>query len=182
MYQEADKGVEVDIDKAIKWLSLAAQNGQPEAQLDLAKYYIEQFDYERATGILKKSASQGNSKAQYLLGRCYETGLGGDCDKKEAFYWMKKAADHGDIKALYSSGKMLLSCESKRNESNAFKMLLQAAKQGHIKAKYEVGKMYNEGVGTNKNVSLAYKWLGEALAEGDTEAIQYANHEFLRLW
>jgi hypothetical protein len=42
---------------------------------------------------LEKSAKQGDAKAQYNLGLCYESGQGVEQDFKKFAYWIKKSKD-----------------------------------------------------------------------------------------
>lgn len=44
----------------------------------------------------RKSAIQGDEKAQYCLALCYETGDGCEKDEKQAFEWYKKASELGN--------------------------------------------------------------------------------------
>ena len=62
---------------------------------------------EIAFPTAKKYAEQGNAKAQWLLGLCYD-----DCikktsyfDLKQAVYWYKKAADQGHTDAMCQLGQ-----------------------------------------------------------------------------
>ena len=43
----------------------------------------------------RKAASQGDVDAQYLLGMCYEEGLGVQADRGEAYEWYARAAAQG---------------------------------------------------------------------------------------
>ena len=65
-------------------------------------------DYVQAVEWYRKSAEQGNMRAQYNLGLCYECGYGVDKSLSEARFWYQKAADQNFEKAkkkieLYSS-------------------------------------------------------------------------------
>ena len=54
------------------------------------------LDYEKAVSWFRKAADKGHSGAQYLLGVCYENGLGVKRDVKQAEYWYRKAAEQDD--------------------------------------------------------------------------------------
>ena len=43
----------------------------------------------------RKAAEQGDAKAQYYLGHCYNMGEGVAQDKAEAVKWYRKAAEQG---------------------------------------------------------------------------------------
>ena len=53
------------------------------------------MDPQEAVRWYRKAADQGNAKAQYYLGVCYDYGDGVDMDLQEAAKWYRKAADNG---------------------------------------------------------------------------------------
>ena len=57
---------------------------------------------ERYIRFLKKSAEMGYDKAQYELGKMYETGLHVEKDIDKAIEWFEKAGEQGDDGAIYS--------------------------------------------------------------------------------
>lgn len=73
-------------------------------------YYLSQefigFDKkqnpEKYIHFLKKSAEMGYDKAQYELGKMYETGLHVEKDIDKAIEWFEKAGEQGDDGAIYS--------------------------------------------------------------------------------
>lgn len=73
-------------------------------------YYLSQefigFDKEqnpeKYIRFLKKSAEMGYDKAQYELGKMYETGLHVEKDIDKAIEWFEKAGEQGDDGAIYS--------------------------------------------------------------------------------
>lgn len=52
----------------------------------------------------RAAAEQGDARAQFQLGQCYEKGLGVDIDSVQAVQWYTRAADQNDPDALYSLG------------------------------------------------------------------------------
>ena len=50
---------------------------------------------------IKKSAEQGNAKAQYLLGVLYDTGDGVPQNNGKAFEWFAKSAEQGNAEAQF---------------------------------------------------------------------------------
>lgn len=73
-------------------------------------YYLSQefigFDKEqnpeKYIRFLKKSAEMGYDKAQYELGKMYETGLHIEKNIDKAIEWFEKAGEQGDDGAIYS--------------------------------------------------------------------------------
>lgn len=52
-----------------------------------------------ATDWFRKSAAQGYSEAQFMLGKCYLAGNGVEKNKEEAMKWLKVATDQGNKEA-----------------------------------------------------------------------------------
>lgn len=92
-------------EKALKWYTLAAENGNNDAQNELAFMYytgngVEQ-DLEKGAEMFLESAYNGSSLAQFNVGLIYYSGNGfGDVDLKNAFAWIAIAATNGNQQAL----------------------------------------------------------------------------------
>lgn len=130
------------------WVYLAAKGGVPQAQSDLARYYLmnEQI-YVPNTEIIdwfERSAKQGNTEAWYQLGVAYSEWL--PVDRRDFQY-----------------------------AKNAFE---RAAEQDHELALVELGDMYLGGVGTRKNVSLARTYYSKAAQMGNALAINRLSTNF----
>jgi hypothetical protein len=97
------------IDEVIKALKAKAEKGDAESQNLLGIIYSSSTglnisnDVESVEWYLK-AAKQGNSSAQYELGRCYMSGIGVAQDQSVAVMWIRKAADKGDAQALNALG------------------------------------------------------------------------------
>lgn len=61
------KGTKKNIKEALKWLQIAADNGESDAQYLLAKFYWEgknlPKDTEKAMSLIEQAAGQGNEEA-----------------------------------------------------------------------------------------------------------------------
>jgi TPR repeat protein len=88
-----------------------AEAGDPIAQFDLARAYIEGklVTKDPATGVLwlKKSARQDYVGAEYALGIMYENGVGVSKDQHEAAKWFLKAARQQNKAAQEQLSSML---------------------------------------------------------------------------
>jgi len=95
MLQEATR------EGVIECLKKAAEQGQKEAQNNLALMYVKgegiPEDKQEAFKWFKKAAEQGLAVAQYNLALMYEKGDGVESNEREAFRWYMKAAEHGSI-------------------------------------------------------------------------------------
>lgn len=123
-------------DMALKLLLEAAKLGNEEAELRLAKLFINsnseintlsnnhefllslghvyyigtvgQQDYAKAFELYKQAAELGNSTAEFCIGVMYMEGQGVSQDYVQAFQWFKKSAEHGNLNAKFNLGGMYL--------------------------------------------------------------------------
>jgi len=105
-------------DEACRWLLLAADNGNLDAQLELAIAYADgelfQQDYVEAARrfhIVETSVQSSDIQLQFKIGKAYKIGKGTPKDILEAVKWLKKAALNGHINSqielanIYKIGK-----------------------------------------------------------------------------
>ena len=99
-----------DIEKALSFLQLSADQGNQFAQYQLGRLYLGENedipkDIEKALSFLQLSADQGNQFAQYQLGKLY---LGKDedtpKDTQKALSFLQLSADQGNSFAMYQLG------------------------------------------------------------------------------
>ncbi len=95
---------------SVEWYQKNAEQGDIEAQMQLAKMYecgdkVAQNEGE-AFKWYTKAAKQGNVDAQYKLGCMYRNGNGVEVNKKKAIYWYELATSKGHAKAPYYLGYM----------------------------------------------------------------------------
>ncbi len=92
-------------EKAIYWLTKAAEQGYTPAQSNLGlcykKLYSDGTGGKQAAYWLTKAAEKGDMVAQYELGDCYEYAFCiNNKDMNQALYWYRKAADQGYVLAF----------------------------------------------------------------------------------
>jgi len=84
-----------DFDEALKWWSLAAEQGMVAAQYSIGCLYAEgrgvPRDPSRAAIYFRRPAEQGHAPAQYNLGNLYLQGEGVPYDASEAYLWLDRA-------------------------------------------------------------------------------------------
>lgn len=84
-----------DFDQAKEWFEKAAKQGNNEAQLALAKWYLDKnnpaYHTESAVSWASKAANQGQYEGQLLLANLYKNGLDAGNDEHLAQAWQKKA-------------------------------------------------------------------------------------------
>ena len=120
---------------------------------------------------LTKSAEQGNATAQFILGACYNEGIGVEKDEKEAVKWYTKSAEQGDAMAQCNLGR----CFEKgigvgKDEKEAVKWYTKAAEQGFAVAQYNLGGCYCIGRGVDKDEKEAVKWFTKSAEQADADA------------
>jgi TPR repeat protein len=98
----AGQGVQQDYDTAVKWYTLAAEQGDATAQYNLGLMYRKgkgvPQDYKTAVKWFTLSAKQGDADAQYNLGVMYENGRGILQDYVRAHMWINIASIPGESK------------------------------------------------------------------------------------
>ena len=57
-------------------------------------------DRPRAVSLYRRSARQGNARAQLNLGLCYRDGTGIRKKKRMALKWLGRAAENGEAEAM----------------------------------------------------------------------------------
>ncbi|RMX63060.1 hypothetical protein DD238_006192 [Peronospora effusa] len=97
--------------EALKWLTKAAEAGDPSAKARLGEYYLHgkggvQKDLNRAIQYWKVAASAGITMAQYNLGHLYLTGDGVPQDSLQAEALFSKAAEKGFVMAMVNLAQM----------------------------------------------------------------------------
>lgn len=117
-----------------------------------------------AINELKKTAENGNKKAQYRLGHCYDKGYGVPENDSLAFHWYMKAASQGSGKAMYQVGKCYKNGEGvTKNMELAFTWFSKAAQDGNANGQYALGKCYMNGEGVKADMNMARIWLRRAI-------------------
>ncbi len=85
----------------MEWFRKAAEQGNVEAQLQLASCYgtgegVANKDHSEAVKWYRKAAEQGNAEGQCGLGSYYKIGLGVPKDDVLAYMWVNLAAVSGN--------------------------------------------------------------------------------------
>ena len=124
-------------------LKMEAEDGNAEAQYDLACYYMPSEendigDISKSFILYKKAAQNGIKEAQYNLACFYVYGIGIDKDEDEAFIWIEKSAN-----------------------------------QGYLRAKFCLALCYEHGIGVDKDEKKAYKILKSLENDKVDSIVQY---------
>jgi len=79
---------------------LACAAGRIPQELQKGKMSFASGDYHAAFHELLPLASEGNVDAEYAVGYMYYYGYGVTRDCESGIFWMKKAADKGNLPAI----------------------------------------------------------------------------------
>ncbi|QEY25297.1 tetratricopeptide repeat protein [Neisseria zalophi] len=154
-----------------------AKNGNAKAQLILGTLYSDGLgtkkDLSKAQNWYYHAANQNIPEAQYLLGLTYS-------EKNEftkSKFWLLKAAKQNYAPAQNQLGVMNLypykmkEVKSSPNYKEALYWFKRAALLNNTDAYYWLGVMYYQGLGVDKNHTLALKYLKKAEQKGNQKAI-----------
>ena len=144
-------------------------DSQP-TESDREKIFSEYYQFNKT----KAKAEQGDAKAQYDLGNCYDTGKGVAKNVVEAVRWFRKSAEQNyapsqcNLWISYHIGSGVPA-----DEAEAMKWLRKAVEQDDADAESFLGFCYKVGQGVATDYAEAVKWYRKA-AEQDlsgTEAV-----------
>lgn len=156
----------------IETLKLKAEQGDTDAQGQLVNIYESGLQDEKQNFVeavkwcQKLAASEYTEQPhyQYMLGLCYQYGVGVKTDTVAAVSWYIKAVTNGfDPYAEYA----LATCYQNGNGvavdfGEAAKWFRLAAEQKNGFAMTELGNLYFEGKGVPKSYSYALEWYSKA--------------------
>lgn len=167
------EGVTRDLEEAKKWLLLAANQGDAEAQHNLGTAYSWSNDQIQANYWYLKAASAGNAWAQNALAQRLYYGKGVEKNDSEAFRWAKKSADQGCPSGEITLGYFYdFGIGTQKNKFEAVKWYRKAADKGETIAMRNLAQHYLNGTGVDKSEAEALRWCTEAANRGDAEAGQ----------
>ena len=145
MFYYEDNGVQ-DYSKALKYLKLAADQGDVDSQMDVGNIYEKGLgtpkDLYEAFRYYKLAADQDHEQAQSQVGEMYRNGSGITQDYNEAIKYFKLSAGKNYSMGQYNLGKMYedgLGVEKNVNE--AIKYYKLAADQGISIAKDALARL-----------------------------------------
>jgi len=161
-------------EKAADCFLSAANNGHALAQAAISYMYISGYAVpETETDVFtfaEKAADQGESKGQFLLGYCYEQGLGVDIDYEQAAHWYRKAKQEEPaaklrLGFLYRSGEGV--AQDYKESLTLFSEVYNSDSISYsASAAYYIGQMYADESWLDKDVETAVEWYQKAGEKG----------------
>jgi TPR repeat protein len=126
---------------------------------------------DQELSVLKWQASNGNAKAQCILGDSYDEGQGVLKDDTQAALWWRKAAEQGLADAQYNIGYSYYSGQSiPQDYKQAAFWFRKAAEQSLAGAQDALGVLYGKGEGVPQDYVQAALWFRKAAEQGDAHA------------
>ncbi len=161
-------GAPPDMDKAFKWIKVAADKDDTFALALQYQYGLGQAkDPIKAISIFEVLAMKGDALAENQLGFSFSKGLGVKEDDTQAVPWLKKAADQGYAPAEYNLGVVY---GENAGVTQDFEQEMawdrKAADQGDAKAENDLGFMYAAGWGAPLDDTQAAIWYKKAADQG----------------
>ncbi|MDR5894423.1 tetratricopeptide repeat protein [Halomonas mongoliensis] len=164
LYGLEEQEVEVDHEKGLYWLKVAARQGAAEAFDDLAIAYRNGIgvkkDASKYEAYLAESAERGMSAARLEIMNLYRYGdpeIGVEKDEEKYLYWLEYNAEAG-----YSFSMITLSLRYREGRGfevdfyKAFEWIIRAVEQDDSIAQAYAGEFFEEGLGTEQDFVKAY--------------------------
>lgn len=173
MYRDGIR-VKKDLDKAIYWFKLSAEQGFDNAEVNLGQLYEINNNPELAFSWTYKSATKNNLMAINNLAKYCLIGFGTPKSIERSFALYSLAAENGlaeaqlNLSSLYISGSL-----GYKDINKAIFWAEQSANQDYILAMGQVSLLYRE----NKDYSNALRWAEKAVLKND--AVAEANLAYL---
>ncbi len=154
-------------------LQQKANNGNAQAQFDLALCYINGTDIEKNKELALewsiKAAENGHVEAQFTLGMYYFLGVNDSQTAKLINKWVLGFTS-GKTNDLTLAVNLSIGAAFKANANLAFLWFKKAAAQNHAVAQFWLGQCYLNGWGTEKDDILAFECFKHSAEQGYADA------------
>ena len=156
-----------------------ARFGDDNKQVELAKIYFKQKNYDEAFRWYKAAANQENPDGINGLGCCYMLGRSVEKDEKYAVQLFSKAAEMGSIHAQLNLAMAYYTGKGIEGDSNkAFSLFKKLAEKGEARAQFFVGDyLMSNHLGevswrivSKRNTKEAFKWFERSALQGHSLA------------
>ncbi len=138
--------------------------------------------YDETLRLIKPLASNGNPRAQVMLGRCYENGLGVTQDMAVAAQWFQLAAEQNDPEAqLLLAYCYEVGAGVPKDPQQVMNLMTRAAESGNPEAQFNLALNYSQGLyGAPKDEQKSFHWASLSAKQGYGQAERFlgACYEF----
>lgn len=132
-------------------------------------------NYKKTRQLVENLAGDGNPRAQVIMGRLYENGLGVEQDMAAAAQWFQLAAEQNDPEAQV----LLAYCYEigagvPKNPQEVMNLFGRAAEAGNPEAQFNLAINFGQGLyGAPKNDVESFRWARLAAQQGYAQAERY---------
>lgn len=156
-------GTKKDIQKYVYYMEQAANKQDVASQYELALYYLNNQQADKAVTWFKKAAKQGEVGATYYYGYLMFNGQGMVQDKKGGIKLLQNAADKDFTMAYYQLGRIYYEGDgTDLDYKKAVDYLRKAAERKNYKAKWLLGLCHLKGNGVKQDYYFATQLLADA--------------------
>lgn len=157
-------------------MTVSAQpTDQVEQKLNEAWVAYNIGQYKKVLQLVQPLASDGNARAQIILGRCYENGLGVPQDMETAAKWFRLAAEQNN-----SEAQVLLAYQYElgqgvpKDDAAVVRLMTSAANAGNAEALFNLALYHGQGkYGFAKNPAESFRLAKMAADQGNAQAQRY---------
>lgn len=140
---------------------------EPDVQAWRKAKLLQKSDPGGALENMRTLAAQGSLLSIIEMGRAFALGIGTPKDDIEAERWFRRAAAARSVRGHYFLGRLLLRMRRYKEAAEAFSF---SAARGYSPALHDLGKIYFLGLGVEKNITLAERYLCQASESGSVFA------------
>lgn len=167
------RGLQRDMEKAINWYKLAAEQGHAAALEILGMLYLAGSgipkDIIKGIQCLEKASENGNLSSNLTLGEIYSNGLF-DIKKDNglARQWLLKIAERENGDAQYQLGLLSL---KEDHVDEAVSWYSKSAENGCAHASFSLGYLFYQGTRVQKDVEKAFQYYTHSAGLGNVAAM-----------
>lgn len=166
-------GTKKDIQKYVYYMEQAANKQDVTSQYELALYYLNNQQADKAVTWFKKAAKQGEVGATYYYGYLMFNGQGMVQDKRGGIKLLQSAADKDFTMAYYQLGRIYYEGDgTDQDYKKAVDYLRKAAERNNYNAKWLLGLCYLNGNGVKQDYYFATQLIADAAPSHQKELKQ----------
>lgn len=174
------EGVSRDLNKAIKYMEVAAKNNAPHAMYVLGVAYLRLNKFKEKTEEIAKelflSAYELKSPyaAEYLAFiSLNEFNEGKVIDEQKLLEYINFGAEHGLTESVFQYGYIYeKGIAVKKDNEKAYYYYSLSAESEYIKAMNKIAEWYLKGFFVKQDIDLAIKWYEKSAEKNDIESLE----------
>ena len=174
------EGVSRDLNKAIEYMEIAAENNAPHAMYVLGVAYLRLNRFKEKTEEIAKELLLGAYElkspyaAEYLAFiSLNEFNEGKTIDKQKLLEYINFGAEHGLTESIFQYGYIYeKGIAVRKDNEKAYYYYSLSAESEYIKAMNKLGEWHLRGYFVKQDIDLAIKWYEKSAEKNDIESIE----------